>query len=362
MKRYEDAISDFSEVIKLDRRAVDAYCNRGSAYFELGKVESAIQDFNSALRINPRDADLYYNRAVAYLAKGQNDLATKDFEMAAGLGHAGAKGKLQEPGRVAAFPKPSTEPSLAPTPGPSPGPSLPPAPASSPGPPLPPAPAASLKMAAVNCQAGEFGEYMPPAVKERVIRFEGIEAELNRALGELDRNAKQLFGNRVRRTDSRIRFRIEGKDPRWVKLLGPQWANLTKQRPKEPRFFEIHAAFGWKEECRVLQRFQACMENPSFCREASTPGSALQMKKLNGAWRLVDGKTPQEWKQGFNMGEGLIEIIQWANKHLMEKKGQMPYEQMILSLAEGYTQRLQKMTGPVQPAKARRPRRARLSR
>ena len=72
--------------------AVNAYCNRGNAYFKLGKYKKAVNDYTKAISLQP-DADVYYNRAIVYLHLGKKEKAQKDFEQAARLGHPKANQK-----------------------------------------------------------------------------------------------------------------------------------------------------------------------------------------------------------------------------------------------------------------------------
>ena len=44
-----------------------------------GRYDQALKDFNDALKLKPNDALLITYRGVVYYAKGQNDLAMKDF-------------------------------------------------------------------------------------------------------------------------------------------------------------------------------------------------------------------------------------------------------------------------------------------
>jgi tetratricopeptide (TPR) repeat protein len=97
MKKYEEAIKDFTEVLKLDPNAADALCNRGSAQLQLGRIDLALADFDSGLKIKAGDPDLLYNRGLAFLAKGNKPKATEDFNKAAQAGHPKAKEQLKTP-------------------------------------------------------------------------------------------------------------------------------------------------------------------------------------------------------------------------------------------------------------------------
>ena len=89
-ERFEEAVRDFNETIKL-APSIDAYCNRGNSYLLLGKAKSALNDYNEALRIDSDDADLYYNRAVVYLLIGNKTDADRDLKKASDLGHEKAR-------------------------------------------------------------------------------------------------------------------------------------------------------------------------------------------------------------------------------------------------------------------------------
>ena len=86
MKKYDLAIKDFSQAMKYSPSLIDAYCNRANAYYEQGNSKMAIRDYTAALKIRPNDGDLYYNRSIAYLSKGDKLKAAADSKQAARLG------------------------------------------------------------------------------------------------------------------------------------------------------------------------------------------------------------------------------------------------------------------------------------
>ncbi|GHV32957.1 hypothetical protein AGMMS4952_24330 [Spirochaetia bacterium] len=81
-KMYDQAIADYTQVIRLDPNDADAYNSRGKAYFDKTLIDRAIEEFTTALRIDPNLAIGYYNRGVAYFNKGNSDRAIADFSQA----------------------------------------------------------------------------------------------------------------------------------------------------------------------------------------------------------------------------------------------------------------------------------------
>ena len=69
----------------MNPHTLDVYCNRGSAYFELGKPDLAMMDYTKAIQMRPEDPDLYYNRGLVHLAQGRATEAKADFKKAADL-------------------------------------------------------------------------------------------------------------------------------------------------------------------------------------------------------------------------------------------------------------------------------------
>ena len=80
--QIDTAVTVYSRVIKLNPCRVDAYNNRGTAYYQKGELDNAVQDFNTAIKLNPHCADAYNNRGKTYVDKGGFSLAIKDYDTA----------------------------------------------------------------------------------------------------------------------------------------------------------------------------------------------------------------------------------------------------------------------------------------
>ena len=312
MNRHEEALKDLSEVIRMEPASTDGFCNRGSVHFRMGKVDLALADYEAGLKINSNDADLLYNRALVHLAKGNKAAAAEDLKKSAQMFHDTTRKEF---------------PDLAPK--------------------VPP----TLKTAALNCRVPDFLNYMSPETKQRAQRFEELRVKVETAFEALHKNLAQGLGDKVQRQKNTLAFSIEGTAPGWVEIFGPKWPDMIRQNPKEPRFFYLSMEFTWKEECRILQLFEACLENPAYCQETALKDSALQMKRVEGVWELADGKRPEEWKQAQAMGEGLLEIQQWIQKFVADNKGKMAYEEMVLSLANTYMEKIAALSNRIKAVK-----------
>jgi tetratricopeptide (TPR) repeat protein len=85
LKRYEEAIADFSRAIEIFPLDI-VYGNRATAYFFLGKYQQALRDFDRAIALNPDNANSYYGRAMTYRTLGDFTAAQADARKSCALG------------------------------------------------------------------------------------------------------------------------------------------------------------------------------------------------------------------------------------------------------------------------------------
>ncbi len=77
--QYDQAISDFTDALKIDPKDFYAFYYRGIVYMKKGQTDQAISDYTRAIEIDPKYAHAYYNRGAAYGIMGQYDQAISDF-------------------------------------------------------------------------------------------------------------------------------------------------------------------------------------------------------------------------------------------------------------------------------------------
>ena len=85
LKKTEEAIKAYSDIIELNPHYSAAYNNRGVVYANKGEYNRAVRDFNIALELNPNDSFAYNNRGNAYNNISEVDKAIKDFNTAIAL-------------------------------------------------------------------------------------------------------------------------------------------------------------------------------------------------------------------------------------------------------------------------------------
>ena len=78
---WEKAIAAYDKAIDLNQDGnASPYNNRGAAQFELGRYQAAINDFAEAIRLRPDLVDAYYNQGTAWLALDEFDRAVSCFD------------------------------------------------------------------------------------------------------------------------------------------------------------------------------------------------------------------------------------------------------------------------------------------
>ena len=65
--KYEEAISDYQQILKMGYESPELYYNLGNAYYKTHKIGPAVLYYNRALKLAPRDEDIRHNLELVNL-------------------------------------------------------------------------------------------------------------------------------------------------------------------------------------------------------------------------------------------------------------------------------------------------------
>jgi tetratricopeptide (TPR) repeat protein len=82
LKKYNEAIADADEAIRLNPNSYLSFTNRGYAKVELKKLPEAIADLNEAIRLNPSHYLAFVNKSYAYIELKKYNEAIADATVA----------------------------------------------------------------------------------------------------------------------------------------------------------------------------------------------------------------------------------------------------------------------------------------
>jgi tetratricopeptide (TPR) repeat protein len=85
-KNYEEAISNFNQIINLNPEFADAYLGRGYCYQQLGNHQKAIDDFNAFEQYNKMEGMAYFLKALSQIEMDQKEAACENLKKASILG------------------------------------------------------------------------------------------------------------------------------------------------------------------------------------------------------------------------------------------------------------------------------------
>jgi len=79
-KKFQDAIADYSEALKIKSDDSNVYERRAYAEMQLKDYDKALHDYNEAIKHSPEEAKYYQVRALIYQNKGDFKAALADTE------------------------------------------------------------------------------------------------------------------------------------------------------------------------------------------------------------------------------------------------------------------------------------------
>lgn len=84
-KRFDDAIHEYSEAIRIDPGNTLALTKRGRAYQQKGDIERAMADYDEALRLDPKNSAALASRAELWANRGDFARAASDLRKSIAL-------------------------------------------------------------------------------------------------------------------------------------------------------------------------------------------------------------------------------------------------------------------------------------
>ncbi|MGO4335343.1 tetratricopeptide repeat protein [Labrys sp. KB_33_2] len=82
LQRYDEALADLNEALRLDAGNETAYVGRGNVHFWRGENDLALKDFALAIKLDPRDANPQHGRGNVYFNQGRYEEAIKSYSEA----------------------------------------------------------------------------------------------------------------------------------------------------------------------------------------------------------------------------------------------------------------------------------------
>ena len=92
---YNEALTQFDKVLKIEPNNFQAYYHRGNCYMNLRQYKVAIDEYNEAIKINESYADAISNKGQAYFYLKDYVNACKYFQKAHDLGKPNMEDKLR---------------------------------------------------------------------------------------------------------------------------------------------------------------------------------------------------------------------------------------------------------------------------
>jgi tetratricopeptide (TPR) repeat protein len=78
--RYEQALNDYDQALRLNPLLLNAWINRGNVLVRMKRLEEAIPDYDKAVELSDGQSALaFYNRGIAHEKQGNTARARRDY-------------------------------------------------------------------------------------------------------------------------------------------------------------------------------------------------------------------------------------------------------------------------------------------
>src|SRR5579871_3280852 len=79
-KSLEKALGDAQQAVEANPKSVNAYSQRGDAFFFLGRFKEAVDDYDQMVKQDDKLADSHWRRGIAWFYAGDFKVAAGQFE------------------------------------------------------------------------------------------------------------------------------------------------------------------------------------------------------------------------------------------------------------------------------------------
>jgi type IV pilus assembly protein PilF len=79
-KKYEESLTEFNEVLRIEPNNSDVFDKMGETYLEMGQVDKARALFEQSVQVFPTGYGAHYKLASLYLKEGSNEKAIEAFK------------------------------------------------------------------------------------------------------------------------------------------------------------------------------------------------------------------------------------------------------------------------------------------
>src|SRR5437870_5992427 len=86
-KRFQEAIADYSEALKVKAKDPDIFERRAYAEMQLKDYDKALHDYNEAIKLSPEESKYYQVRAFIHQTKNDFKAAMADVDKKIGRAH-----------------------------------------------------------------------------------------------------------------------------------------------------------------------------------------------------------------------------------------------------------------------------------
>ncbi|MBF0279914.1 MAG: tetratricopeptide repeat protein [SAR324 cluster bacterium] len=79
LNRYDLALGDYNQALRLNPKYTEAYFNRGNVNFRMNRFQAAFADYNKTLSLNAKYVDAYFNRGLIHFRLNRFESAYEDY-------------------------------------------------------------------------------------------------------------------------------------------------------------------------------------------------------------------------------------------------------------------------------------------